>query len=80
MSSPLKTISKIKAEDVTPEELEAWKEEHRLEVTSDNLAIPEIHVGDTYKNEEPAEDVREKEAVSYDDLAVPEVHFSNKKK
>ena len=79
MRNPFKKNGKNTAEDMTPEQLEAWKEKHKLAVDTEGLAVPEIHVGDDHKNAEPAEDVRKKEAISYDDLAVPEVHYRREK-
>lgn len=51
----------------------------------DNLAIPEIHKGDTEDEDKDissdmvSEDNMDRTHVTYDSVAVPEVHFKKKK-
>ena len=44
---------------------------------SENLAIPEVHIGETH--EEEPEPERE-ENITYENVAIPEIHIHRKKK
>ena len=53
------------------------KEKTSYKVESENLAIPEFHIGET--NEEEPEPERE-ENITYENVAIPEIHIYRKKK
>ena len=53
------------------------KEKTSYKVESENLAIPEVHIGET--NEEEPEPERE-ENITYENVAIPEIHIYRKKK
>ncbi len=64
-----------------------WKKEKEqkkhtdFEITSENLAVPEIHIGK--RRAEKAEGQQEEhhhESILYDDVAVPEIHIPARKK
>lgn len=48
----------------------------KYRVDTENLAVPEIHIGD--KKEDEGEN-REDESITYDEVAVPEIHVRKKK-
>ena len=54
-----------------------------LKVESENLAVPEIHIGEVRgeddKGHAEAGAVGKKERITYDNVAIPEVHIRRKK-
>ena len=48
----------------------------KYRVDTENLAVPEIHIG--AKKEDEGEN-REDESITYDEVAVPEIHVRKKK-
>ena len=50
--------------------------EDHLDTESENLAVPEVHVGNHHKEKKPKS---EKKGIEYDMLAIPEVHIKKKK-
>ncbi len=55
------------------------KEKTSYKVESENLAIPEVHIGETHE-EEPEPEREEKENITYENVAIPEIHIYRKKK
>lgn len=53
------------------------KIEEKIHVEMDNLAVPEIHLGD--EDEEDFDDIDDQEGVVFSG-AVPEIHIKNLKK
>ena len=53
------------------------KEKTSYKVESENLAIPEVHIGETH--EEETEPEREIENITYENVAIPEIHIHRKK-
>lgn len=56
------------------------KKDTDYEISSENLAVPEIHIGKKkaekpQEHEEPSHD-----SITYDDVAIPEVHIPVRKK
>lgn len=55
-----------------------------LKVESENLAVPEVHLGDVRGEDDKGHaetgTVGEKEQITYDNVAIPEVHIRKKKK
>ena len=47
-------------------------------VSSENLAMPELHIGENPVKEEPEEP--QDEFITYENVAIPEVHIKKKKK
>ena len=48
-----------------------------LDAESENLAVPEVHVGDGHAKHKVE---KEKKDIEYENLAIPEVHPRKKKK
>ncbi len=46
-------------------------------VSSENLAMPEIHVGEDKGKEEPEK--QKDEFITYENVAIPEVHIKKRK-
>lgn len=57
------------------------KMEHDFEIASEDLAVPEIHIGKkkaVHKDEHSEE--MQHESILYDEVAIPEVHIPVKRK
>lgn len=66
----------LEPDGMSPKDKEA-KNDDNLEASSDNLAVPEVHVG---KGHGGKKEKAEKKDIEYDMLAVPEVHLGSKRK
>ncbi|RHV88083.1 hypothetical protein DXA97_07865 [Clostridium sp. OF09-36] len=53
------------------------KHGHEYEISSEDLAFPEIHIGKRKKEEHASE---HHDSITYDDVAIPEVHIPVRKK
>lgn len=47
-------------------------------VSSENLAMPELHIGEGQAEEQPEE--KKDEFITYENVAIPEVHIKRRKK
>ena len=57
------------------------KKETDFEITSENLAVPEIHIGKGKPGKKDAAHEQHPHAeIFYDDVAVPEIHIPARKK
>ncbi len=57
------------------------KKSTHYQVESENLAVPEVHVG--HGEDAPAaekEETQEKESITYENVAIPEIHVHHEKK
>lgn len=51
------------------------KEENKIHIVIDNVAVPEVRIGEDEKNQEEKEDVK---GLDFD-VAIPEYHSGNNK-
>lgn len=49
----------------------------KYRVDTENLAVPEIHIGEV--KEQKGEIKEEEDSIAYDEVAVPEIHVRKKK-
>lgn len=52
-------------------------ERHDYKVSSENLAMPELHIGEEKAEEQPEEG--KDEFITYENVAIPEVHIKRRK-
>lgn len=56
------------------------RHEHEYEISSEDLAFPEIHIGKRKKEHHEEHVSEDHESITYDDVAIPEVHIPVRKK
>lgn len=54
------------------------KEKRRYRVDTENLAVPEIHIGEA--KEEKGETKEEEDSIAYSEVAIPEIHVRRNRK
>ena len=61
-----------------------WNKEkdkkHEYEISSEDLAFPEIHIGKRKKEQHEEHASEEHDSIIYDNVAIPEVHIPARKK
>ncbi len=57
------------------------KKKHDFEIASEDLAVPEIHIGKRKaEKKDGQQEESHHESILYDDVAVPEIHIPVRKK
>lgn len=57
---------------------EKKEQRKRYRVDTENLAVPEIHIGEV--KEDKGEIKEEEDSITYDEVAIPEIHVRRNRK